>query len=106
MNYGQQAAGQSKYIDNCPEAVSPCSELDGARNRLAEVLNFAEMQGERIENIEAKLNGGACATAGQTAQNPRPVPNGTIGQMGQILDDIMARLQRTDAAVSRLRSAI
>lgn len=101
---------KSAYPGNTLAACEPqcadATDLDVVRNRLGEVLNFVQCQGERIDQFSDKLVGGATIAGNAGAAPPRPAPYGMVGQMGQTLDDIMAVLQRTDGVVSKLRSVI
>lgn len=82
------------------------TELEMVKGRLQEVLSFANMQGALIEDIRSKLLGGGQVGGKDCTNTVRPVPSGLIGQLNQILDDVMAQLQQTDANVTHLRGSI
>jgi hypothetical protein len=84
--------------------VEERSELDVIKARLCEVHNFVCTQGERIDQITAKLSGGGSIDG--PPSKPQPMPSGTLAQMNECLDAIMTRLHRTDGTVSRLAGAI
>lgn len=96
VNYNQTGLSQS--------AAVPMSDLDVFKSRLGEILNYVQMQGDRIDSICAKMTGGVVGTG--KGEAGRPIATGTISEINCAADEILARLQRTDEAVSRLRQAI
>lgn len=97
------AQAYNDQLSSTDVAVSP---LDAVTGRLNEVLNFANHQGERLEVIEARLNGGGALAGNAGANQPRAVSSGLIGKMNDALDEIMARLQRTDGVITRVRDTV
>lgn len=106
QNYNLNGAAQTVQSNALQNQQVDMSSMDVIGNRLREVRNFVDHQGERLEQIDAKLNGGQSAKSDSTGQAPRPIPNGTVAEMDDILNDIMIRLQCTDGVVSRLRVTI
>jgi len=93
---GQAQAGQT--------SEAQLTELQMVANRLDELMNFACHQCERIEGIDGRLTGGAPTV--EPKPGPAAVPAGLVGLLNAKIDEIIARLQRTDAVVSRINSAV
>lgn len=82
-----------------------CSEVDAICNRMAEIIQMASVHAERLEQVEVRLTGGYPQKE-STPNAPRPVPNGKLALMSAGLDEIYARISRSEEITSRLSQAI
>jgi hypothetical protein len=71
-------------------------------NRLGGLNDHAIAIEDRINNIHARLYGGAGING--TEKDPKPMPHGLVGEVQASVDDLAGKLKRIDEALNRLTS--